>query len=627
MLDLLKHNPVHDRHTVEEEQPRQQSPTAPQSNSYNLRPNKKRTYNDMTAVDQLYDLNDETDQLLLTKELNSWSSDVVCNSIEAIRLPDAPANLKEVLTGPDKEIWKESIRAELQQLDDNQVFELAEEQSGRGMKTKLVFKVVYDNNFKIKYKTRLVCCGYSQVAGLDYDETYAPTVGIIEVFIILHICGHLKAVIGCFDVGGAFTLPDADCDIYAWTEAAVCGQRLRLKLLKSLYGMKQSPKLWNDYLNAALTDIGFTRSPIAPCLYKWADDINWVLLVDHVDDGLVVCNTEEVFYDLIEKIKQRKIPKVTTFMPIQKYVGITISRDKENGKFILSQKSYIDEMESIGTPKAAAVPHNPDINLRTATPNEKNDSLLPYIGKARFAVDRTRWDGLCVTGELASGGAKHPSDEHWQVAKQYIDYLKSTSDLCLQLGSLLAIILFVFIDASFKLDGDGRSRIGGAFYLSPDAGAIYAASRLATEVAQASTYAELQSAFEYGRIIVHIRDILAFLGFPQEKPIKVYIDNKSVMKLVTTLKSTAKSSSVQMKIHFVRELINKKIIELHFVKSELNVADILTKALREKSFIPHREALLQGFHPGHYEENILSALVITEIHAVAGLTFEDITFD
>ena len=61
-------------------------------------------------------------------------------------------------------------------MNDKGVMELAKDQSGHGMKTKLVLTITYDNEMNLKYKVRLVGCGYSQIKFRDYDETYAPTV-------------------------------------------------------------------------------------------------------------------------------------------------------------------------------------------------------------------------------------------------------------------------------------------------------------------------------------------------------------------------------------------------------------------------------------------------------------------
>lgn len=73
------------------------------------------------------------------------------------------------------------------------------------------------------------------------------------------------------------------------------------------------------------------------------------------------------------------------------------------------------------------------------------------------------------------------------------------------------------------------------------------------------------------------------------------LDNASALILCTTLRSSHKTKHINVRINFIREVINDRVIELFFVPSSLNVADILTKPLGPELFIPHRTRLLEGF--------------------------------
>jgi Reverse transcriptase (RNA-dependent DNA polymerase) len=80
------------------------------------------------------------------------------------------------------------------------------------MKTKFVFTVTYKSDYTIKYKARLVACGYSQIKGIDYNETYSPTVGLESVFICLFIAAWANLSTVIFDVKSAFLEGRADCE-------------------------------------------------------------------------------------------------------------------------------------------------------------------------------------------------------------------------------------------------------------------------------------------------------------------------------------------------------------------------------------------------------------------------------
>jgi hypothetical protein len=78
------------------------------------------------------------------------------------------------------------------------------EQYGQVMKTKFVFTTSFFFYSGVKYKAHLVVCGYSQVFGVDYEETFAPTTPITNIILLVQITTVKKAVIVSFDVTGAF---------------------------------------------------------------------------------------------------------------------------------------------------------------------------------------------------------------------------------------------------------------------------------------------------------------------------------------------------------------------------------------------------------------------------------------
>ena len=91
---------------------------------------------------------------------------------------------------------------------------------------------------------------------------------------------------------------------------------------------------------------------------------------------------------------------------------------------------------------------SPMVNLKVAIQNEKNDLLLPVTGKLRYPADRARPDILTSVGKISSDGHPHPSDEHYESAKQIIRYLKSTPSLSVMLGGK-SISLFAYSNIEF----------------------------------------------------------------------------------------------------------------------------------------------------------------------------------
>ena len=132
-----------------------------------------------------------------------------------------------------------------------------------GMKCKtgaFIFKRKYtgDTNICFKYKARLVAHGYTQLYGLDYWETYAPVSSSRAIRTLLAIAAANNMILHQMDIDTAFLNAPLDEEIYMLPpEGYPDGDGYVLKLKKSLYGLKQSPRNFNNTLNTTITNLGF----------------------------------------------------------------------------------------------------------------------------------------------------------------------------------------------------------------------------------------------------------------------------------------------------------------------------------------------------------------------------------
>ena len=97
-----------------------------------------------------------------------------------------------------------------------------------------------------KPKNRLVYRGYSQIYGIDYEQTYAPTVPIVVVLNLLFLCGHLNLHNAIFDVTAAFLEAYNDFEQYCYLPKGLFAPSFnRRKLVwKALYGEKYLAGSW-----------------------------------------------------------------------------------------------------------------------------------------------------------------------------------------------------------------------------------------------------------------------------------------------------------------------------------------------------------------------------------------------
>ena len=369
-----------------------------------------------------------------------------------LALPKNPNNLKEAMSSNEADKWKEAIDNEMSQFQLRNTFAPAE-QHGRGMKTKLILKYAYNNDYSIKTKARLVVCGYSQIKGVDYYDTYAPTTNIVVVFILLSIATMGRYEMSTFDVSAAFLEGVNDVIQYAWIPAELCANNTatRVKVIGNWYGEKQEPKLWYEKFDNIMILMKFIRCPVLPCLYYYENkEDNIIMMITvHVDDGILISNSCKA-NDLFMKEFLKHVIKAKLSELFKRYLGMDFQ--KTDNSIIVTQSKYIEDINDYNNNeinnnsnnnnsnnnetddnsykwKKCNTPMLNTVNLRKSEPNVNNDSLLPITGKLRFIADRCRPDILVATGEISCGGDKNPSDNHIKTAERTVKYLRMTKDL------------------------------------------------------------------------------------------------------------------------------------------------------------------------------------------------------
>ncbi|CAI5965008.1 unnamed protein product [Closterium sp. NIES-65] len=151
-------------------------------------------------------------------------------------------------------------------------------------------------------KARLVVKGFTQVYGADYDETYAPVNSYVTLRIFLSIVAILDLNLMQLDMKNAFLQSKLDRVLYMYQPDYFNDGTGRVcKLLKSLYGLKQSPLLWYTVLNDVLVGTGWKKSQVDEDLYFKAGDDKvtcWVLV--YVDDLLTASSSTAMLKELKE---------------------------------------------------------------------------------------------------------------------------------------------------------------------------------------------------------------------------------------------------------------------------------------------------------------------------------------
>jgi hypothetical protein len=353
-----------------------------------------------------------------------------------ITLPRIPKNWNEAMNSENAEQWLKAGKDEVNQLFDRDTFKI--DNSGtHGSRSKFVFSATFDNEMNIKFKVRLVMCGYSQKKGRDYDQTFAPTLNYSTMLIVLKIALNKNWKIIIMDIGNAFVEGKNDLDVYMFLPEEFNnenGTRTRVKVINSLYGEKQAAFIWYQTLAKFLImDLRFTRLVNDSCTFikKNSREEIEIIVCIHVDDISVYSSNSEIQNQFIEDMK-KKWKKVKVLEDFSKYLGICIER--KQGEIQLHQKEYIkqlaqnmfDQGQSIST---STIPIKP--NWKKSQNNSQTEEQIDFqsmIGKYRFLVDRTRPDCQVAVGIMA----QHKITNNPQIIDCHINfmqYLMSTWDL------------------------------------------------------------------------------------------------------------------------------------------------------------------------------------------------------
>jgi hypothetical protein len=166
----------------------------------------------------------------------------------------------------------------------------------------LALKWIFKNNLNeqgrvVRNKARLVCKGYAQIEGLDFDETFAPITRLEAIRIFLSYAFHKRFKVYQMDVKSAFLNGDLNEEVYMeHLEGFELSDNpdLVCKMKKALYGLKQAPCAWYHILDTYLKDKGFKRGIVDNNLYIKTKGNDLVILLVYVDDIIFKCNKDSI---------------------------------------------------------------------------------------------------------------------------------------------------------------------------------------------------------------------------------------------------------------------------------------------------------------------------------------------
>ncbi len=515
-----------------------------------------------------------------TKNINyRLFSNVACRS-ESSEIIDEPKVLSEISKRSDAEKWNSAIQEELNSLHENGTWELVNLPKGeKALKTKWVFKLKRDcNNEIIRYKARLVAKGFTQREGIDYDETFAPVVRYASIRFLIALAVEHNLQIDQMDAITAFLQGDIEENIYVeQPEGLADGTQRVYKLKKAMYGLKQAGRQWNLKLEAALESFGLKKSKMDPCVY-FNDNLSLMVAI-YVDDILIFWREKAT----MEKLKSSlsSMFRMKDMGIAETCVGIKIKHTSHG--ISLDQCSYIEEILKrfdMHECKPVGTPSDSNVKLSAAMiTDDDNEIKIPYqeaVGSLLYLAQCTRPDIAFSVNDVSRFNAKY-GIAHWRAVKRIFRYLRGTSDLKLHYTRSKIHEIKGFSDADWASDVDKRRSCTGYVFQLSNAAVTWCSKRQHT-VALSSTEAEymaISAAIQEG---IWLKQLGDELDPTLRKPVELFCDNESTIKLTKLDAYRPRTKHIDVRYHFARDMIRDGQVNIHFTKSEGNVADALTKA-------------------------------------------------
>lgn len=242
---------------------------------------------------------------------------------------------------------------------------------------------------------------------------------------------------------------------------------------KSLYGLKQASRCWNQKLSKTLVDFGMIQSNTDPCIYYYVEGEIRVYIAIYVDDILIFSNNSD-FKSKIKKYLMSNF-KMKDIGNADFILGMKITRDRKNGKLWIDQQLYLQdiikrfnmtESKTVSTP----LDFNQKISLEMSPKTEEDINemkKIPYqeaVGSLLYAAQISRPDIAYAVGALSRFN-KNPGKAHWSAVKRVFRYLKSTINLKLEYSKQSDGEISGYTDADWANDLDSRRSTTGYAFL------------------------------------------------------------------------------------------------------------------------------------------------------------------
>ncbi|KAK9092808.1 hypothetical protein Syun_027719 [Stephania yunnanensis] len=353
------------------------------------------------------------------------------------------------------------------------------------------------------------------------------------------------------------------------------------KLNKALYGLKQAPRAWFSKLKTTLLDWGFKNSSADVSFFFQRTESSVIMLLVYVDDILITSSNPLLIQQLITWLNSKFSLK--SLGDVDFFLGFKVHRDSTG--LYLSQHKYILDLlkrTNLLDSKPMSSPYSVGVKLNATDGIPFSDPTLyrSTLGALQY-LTYTRPDLSFIVNKL-SQFQQNPTDLHWAAVKRVLRFLKSSLATGIVFRPLLLCQLKSLSIRSMVMLMIDVLQVEFVFFL--------VAILLLGILRSNQLLHDRVSKFEYRALALGVTDILwtssllRELGFHCSiKPI-LWCDNTSARALALNPVFHARTKHIEIDVHFLREKLAAGLVELRYIPTDHQSADLFTKVLSTPRF-------------------------------------------
>ena len=475
-----------------------------------------------------------------------------------------------------------------------------------------------------KFKGRTCANGKKQKKYLKHGESIAsPTVSLEAIIGTLLIEVREGRDVAIFDVPGAYLhaeMPgdkkllmvfrgefvDIMCDVNEEYKKYVIYENgkkvLYVRILRAIYGCIESALLWYQLYAKTLKQMGFKLNPYDKCVANKMINGKQCTIAWYVDDNKISHEDPQVVTEMLGVLKSHFGDLVISRGNEHDLLGMRIKIDRESKNVVIDMRDQLKEAFDM---------FGEELEGRVATPANKNlfvsyDGSSPeldenrseifhsVVAKLLFIMKRGRPDIETAVSYLMTRVSKS-NEMDWQKLKRCMNFIKETFNDLRTIGADNLHDVHVWVDASHAVHENMRGHTGGI--ISMGTGAVHCKSSKQKLNTRSTTESELVGVSEYLPYTLWKANFWKEQGYDIRNHI-IYQDNESAIKMERNGRNscTGNSRHVDIKYFWVKDCVDKKMVEIKYCPTALMLADYFTKALQGNVFRRFRSVIMGNTH-------------------------------